>query len=101
MAGMKLLLRALGLVFVGLLAACAESATATPSGNDTFAITVRGVEETSDTPEQVEAKLKELFQKKAQAITEGRHYERFELVSFQASRETGTPIGRGTIRCFK
>src|SRR3954462_11486324 len=98
---MKLLLRAACAVFVSLLAACAESATATPAGNDTFAITVRGVEEASDTPEAVEAKLKALFQKKAESITEGRHYERFELVSFQASRETGTPIGRGTIHCFR
>lgn len=98
---MKSLLRAVCAVLVSLLAACAESATATPAGNDTFAITVRGVEESTDTPEAVEAKLKELFQKKAQSVTEGRHYDRFELVSFQASRETGTPIGRGTIRCFR
>lgn len=88
-----------------LLAGCAETAQVTPAGDDTFAITVEAVEEPGDTPEAVEKKLRELFQAKAEKITDGRKYERYELVSYETTRlSTGArakPIARGTIRCFR
>jgi hypothetical protein len=90
---------------VWLMAGCGPTGEVKPTGENMFAIIVRGVESASDTPEETKDKLRTLFQSKAQQITEGRHYERYELVSFEAAHETkggvATPVGRGTIRCFR
>ena len=100
---MKLPLFSLVLVLVALFAAgCASTTQVKPMGEDTYEIVVEGTEAPSDTPDSLRDKLRALFQAKAQAITDGRKYERYELLTFETTRtENNTPIARGTIRCFR
>src|SRR4051812_40242532 len=94
-----------GMCVAVALLGCNSTSEVTPAGKDTFAISVKGYESNNDTPEGLREKMMALFQAKAQQITEGRHYDRFELVSFEVTRQTqggaSVPIGRGTIHCFR
>jgi hypothetical protein len=84
---------------------CASTGNVTPLGNDTFAISVQGTESSADTAESLKDKLRGQFQAKAQQITDGKKYERYELISFDVAREqkngVTVPYGRGTIHCIR
>jgi hypothetical protein len=77
----------------------------TPMGNDTFAISVHEFEYPSETAEDLREKLLQMFQARAEQITDKGKYDRFELLKFEITHEVkggkSIPYGRGTIRCVR